>query len=310
MWEVDGAAAAARARRAGAAARAAPLLLEEREVGRRAARCSTTTSPASGSATATTTAATPGSSSATRATDRVTEPRRAERRGRPRRSSRSRDETPRAKTFRLALAEPDAAPRRPALRRPAHRARRLHRVALVLGRVAARRRRTRSSSPSSGSTDGEVSTFLHDVVEVGDELEVRGPIGGWFVWDGDTPGAARRRRLGRRAADGDAAPRARDRAHATSCGSSCRCARPTTSTTPTSCRARRRRSCTRAPRPPVPTRPPGRLTAADLAPLAARRRDRVRVRLGRLRRRREPTCSSSSACPVERIRVERFGPTG
>ena len=32
--------------------------------------------------------------------------------------------------------------------------------------------------------DGEVSTFLHDVVEVGDELEVRGPIGGWFVWDG------------------------------------------------------------------------------------------------------------------------------
>ena len=35
--------------------------------------------------------------------------------------------------------------------------------------------------------DGEVSTFLHDVVEVGDELEVRGPIGGWFVWDGETP---------------------------------------------------------------------------------------------------------------------------
>src|SRR4051794_30197329 len=34
---------------------------------------------------------------------------------------------------------------------------------------------------------GEVSTFLHDVVEVGDELEVRGPIGGWFVWDGATP---------------------------------------------------------------------------------------------------------------------------
>src|SRR5579875_2708784 len=30
--------------------------------------------------------------------------------------------------------------------------------------------------------DGEVSTFLADVVEVGDELDVRGPIGGWFVW--------------------------------------------------------------------------------------------------------------------------------
>src|SRR4051794_15912805 len=35
--------------------------------------------------------------------------------------------------------------------------------------------------------EGEVSTFLADVVEVGDELEVRGPIGGWFVWDGQTP---------------------------------------------------------------------------------------------------------------------------
>ncbi|RFU23077.1 FAD-binding oxidoreductase [Geodermatophilus marinus] len=35
--------------------------------------------------------------------------------------------------------------------------------------------------------DGEVSTHLADVVEPGDELEVRGPIGGWFVWDGATP---------------------------------------------------------------------------------------------------------------------------
>ena len=35
--------------------------------------------------------------------------------------------------------------------------------------------------------DGEVSTYLADVVEPGDELEVRGPIGGWFVWDGATP---------------------------------------------------------------------------------------------------------------------------
>ena len=35
--------------------------------------------------------------------------------------------------------------------------------------------------------DGEVSTYLHDIAEVGDELEVRGPIGGWFVWPGDRP---------------------------------------------------------------------------------------------------------------------------
>lgn len=32
---------------------------------------------------------------------------------------------------------------------------------------------------------GEVSGFLHDVAEVGDVLELRGPIGGWFVWEGD-----------------------------------------------------------------------------------------------------------------------------
>jgi len=35
--------------------------------------------------------------------------------------------------------------------------------------------------------DGEVSGYLADVTEVGDELEVRGPVGGWFVWPGDTP---------------------------------------------------------------------------------------------------------------------------
>jgi ferredoxin-NADP reductase len=35
--------------------------------------------------------------------------------------------------------------------------------------------------------EGEVSGYLADVVEPGDVLEVRGPIGGWFVWDGVTP---------------------------------------------------------------------------------------------------------------------------
>ena len=30
--------------------------------------------------------------------------------------------------------------------------------------------------------DGEVSPFLVDAVEVGDALEVHGPLGGWFVW--------------------------------------------------------------------------------------------------------------------------------
>lgn len=34
---------------------------------------------------------------------------------------------------------------------------------------------------------GEVSSFLHDIADVGDEFELRGPIGGWFVWDGTPP---------------------------------------------------------------------------------------------------------------------------
>jgi ferredoxin-NADP reductase len=32
-------------------------------------------------------------------------------------------------------------------------------------------------------SDGEVSPYLVDVMEPGDELELRGPVGGWFVWD-------------------------------------------------------------------------------------------------------------------------------
>jgi len=35
--------------------------------------------------------------------------------------------------------------------------------------------------------DGEVSGFLHDELAVRDRLEVRGPIGQWFVWQGDEP---------------------------------------------------------------------------------------------------------------------------
>jgi len=33
--------------------------------------------------------------------------------------------------------------------------------------------------------DGEVSGYFHDVVEAGDEIELRGPIGGHFVWSAD-----------------------------------------------------------------------------------------------------------------------------
>ena len=37
-------------------------------------------------------------------------------------------------------------------------------------------------------TEGEVSPYFHEVVEVGDEVEVRGPFAAYFVWRGDEPG--------------------------------------------------------------------------------------------------------------------------
>ena len=36
--------------------------------------------------------------------------------------------------------------------------------------------------------DGEVSSYLVDELRAGDELELRGPIGGYFVWDASEPG--------------------------------------------------------------------------------------------------------------------------
>jgi ferredoxin-NADP reductase len=35
--------------------------------------------------------------------------------------------------------------------------------------------------------DGEVSPYLTDVIESGDELELRGPIGGYFIWEASQP---------------------------------------------------------------------------------------------------------------------------
>ena len=35
--------------------------------------------------------------------------------------------------------------------------------------------------------DGEVSPYFHDVLEVGDQVEVRGPFASYFVWRGERP---------------------------------------------------------------------------------------------------------------------------
>jgi len=95
-------------------------------------------------------------------------------------------ETPRAKTFRLALPEPSP-----------HRAGQHCIVRLTAPDGYTASRSYSIASPPDAASEleitverlegGEVSTFLHDDVAIGDELEVRGPIGGWFVWDGDSP---------------------------------------------------------------------------------------------------------------------------
>lgn len=97
-----------------------------------------------------------------------------------------RPETSRAKTFRLRLEDPQR-----------HLAGQHYVVRLTApdGYTASRSYSVASAPDDSGEVEitverleeGEVSTFLHDVVELDDDLEVRGPIGGYFVWDGRTP---------------------------------------------------------------------------------------------------------------------------
>src|SRR3954462_3765881 len=36
--------------------------------------------------------------------------------------------------------------------------------------------------------DGEVSSYMHDVLVAGDLVEMRGPIGGYFVWEASMGG--------------------------------------------------------------------------------------------------------------------------
>ena len=45
--------------------------------------------------------------------------------------------------------------------------------------------------------DGEASTYLHDVLVPGDRIEVRGPIGGYFVWEATAPASGLARIAGR-----------------------------------------------------------------------------------------------------------------
>jgi ferredoxin-NADP reductase len=91
-------------------------------------------------------------------------------------------ETPLVKTYTLAL--PDWTP---------HRAGQHYDIRLTApdGYQAQRSYSIASEPERTGEIDltvelfenGEVSSYLNDVLVVGDQLEVRGPIGGYFVWE-------------------------------------------------------------------------------------------------------------------------------
>ena len=97
-------------------------------------------------------------------------------------------ETYRARTFSLRLADP-----RPFLAGQHYDVR----LTAPDGYQAQRSYSIASPPPDSTGTidltvelipDGEVSPYFHEVVQPGDELEVRGPIGGPFTWTPDMGG--------------------------------------------------------------------------------------------------------------------------
>lgn len=155
---------------------------------------------------------------------------------------------------------------------------------------------------------GEVSTFLHDEVMLGDELEVRGPIGGWFVWRGDTPALligggsgvvplmamlrlARRLGMSQQVRLVVSVRTAGDLYYADELPG------PETSVVYT------------RQTPPGYGRPPGHMTEDDIVPLPLD--ELVAYICGSSRFADAATgLVLSAGVPRERIRIERFGPTG
>jgi ferredoxin-NADP reductase len=95
-------------------------------------------------------------------------------------------ETPRVKTFRLRL--PMWMPHLPGQHYDV-------RLTAPDGYVAQRSYSVASSPLDEGTVeltidrldDGEVSTYFHDVLVEGDQVEVRGPFASYFVWRGEQP---------------------------------------------------------------------------------------------------------------------------
>jgi ferredoxin-NADP reductase len=154
--------------------------------------------------------------------------------------------------------------------------------------------------------DGEVSGFLADVVQPGDDLEVRGPIGGWFVWDGSTPAAGV-------AGGSGAVPLVAMLRHAAVIGRTelltLAFSARTLPDLPYPDELRAAGALIALSRTDQTDRPAGRLTAAELQPLVIKGATTF-------------VCGSASfaefassllvelGCPTADVRVERFGPSG
>lgn len=218
-----------------------------------------------------------------------------------------RDETATAKTFGLRLSHPST-----------HLAGQHYILRLTAPDGYTAQRSYSVASPPDGSAEieltierlpgGEVSMFMHDEVMVGDEIEVRGPIGGWFVWQADRPalligggsGVVPLMAMLRQA-------RRQGTTHLIRLVVSVR--RPDDLYYRHELPGPETTILYTRDAPPDASRPPGRLTPDDLKPLPPG----------------DPTvyiCGSSPfadaatdaamaiGMPVEMIRVERFGPTG
>jgi ferredoxin-NADP reductase len=217
------------------------------------------------------------------------------------------DETPRARTLRLALPEP---------RRHLAGQHYVLRLTAPDGYTASRSYSVASAPDDTGEieltieklVDGEVSEFVHDVVLPGDELEVRGPIGGFFAWAGDSPALLvgggsgvvplmAMLRLARRTGRADlvrmvvSVRSPEDLYYAAEL--------PGPQTTVVYTRVA----------PPGAPRPPGRLAVADVAALVRAGEDAYVCGSAGFAE-AATTVLLAAGVPVERIKVERFGPSG
>lgn len=219
-----------------------------------------------------------------------------------------RDETPTARTFRLALPEPQ-----PQLAGQYY----VLRLTAPDGYSTSRSYSVASPPSDDGEIEltverldgGEVSEFLHDVVVPGDVLDVRGPIGLFFAWRGEVPALL----VG---GGSGVVPLMAMLRHARRAGRSDLVRMVVSARTPTDLYYSdelpgAETSLVYTREAPPGGRPVGRLTVDDLRPLVSGNGDQEVYVCG------SPAFADAATellveagVPVNSIRVERFGPSG